>query len=173
MKSQAGNPGDDHQKAMAPDSEAHIAPVASHDHAARHVIIIGFGLSGRTAVNAVIEHGISYAVIETNPDTVMRCTKGGLHIILGDARQPGVLKQADIERATDVAVTVPADGIALAVVEQVHKLNPSARIIARCTFVSGGMEAHRLGASEVVTAESVVANEFGRVISRALGEQSE
>jgi voltage-gated potassium channel Kch len=55
------------------------------------------------------------------------------------------------------------------VVEAARKMNPSARIIARCTFVSGGLEATRRGADEVVIAEQVVAAEFGRMMGAAIG----
>ena len=143
-------------------------PLSSAADRPRHVVIVGFGLSGRTTVNSVIEHHISYTVIETNPATVERCTPGGLNIILGDARDPEILRRAGIERATDIAVTVPEDQVTLDVVEQARKLNPQARIIARCTFVSGGMEAARRGADDVITAEQVVASEFGRTIAAAL-----
>ena len=142
--------------------------VAKSSSAGRHVVIVGFGVSGRTTVNSVIEHGLSYCVIETNEETVQRCERGGLHILFGDARDPEILRQAGIERASDVAVTVPADQITLAVVEQARKLNATAKIIARCTFVSGGLEAHRRGADEVVIVEQVVATEFGRVVSAAM-----
>lgn len=135
---------------------------------ARHVIIVGFGLAGRSVANAVIAQGVSYTVIETNPITVGRCTPGGLAIIEGDARRPDVLRRAGIDRATDVAITMPNDSIALEIVQQARLMNPSARIIARCTFVSGGMEAHRKGADETVIAEQVVATAFGKSISDAL-----
>jgi monovalent cation:H+ antiporter-2, CPA2 family len=138
------------------------APTAA---AARHVIIIGFGLSGRAVVNTVIEQGVSYTVIERNEQVVDRCRPGGLHIIRGDAREGDVLRQAGIERATEVTVTVPNDAEAFAIVEQARKLTPTARIIARCTFVSGGIEAARRGASDTVIAEQVVAAEFARVMA--------
>jgi voltage-gated potassium channel Kch len=131
----------------------------------RHVIIVGFGLSGRSAVNHGSEQGASYTVIETNADVVDRCTLGGLRIIVGDARDPSVLREAGIERATDVAITVPNDEITLEVLDQARLLNPAARIIARCTFVSSGMEATRRGADETIVAEQVVATEFGKVIA--------
>jgi voltage-gated potassium channel len=135
----------------------------------RHVIIVGFGLSGRSSANAVEDRpGVSLAVIETNPGTVARCTKAGLNIILGDARDESVLRQAGIERATDVAVTVPSDPITLDIVALARKLNPTARIIARVTFVSGGLAATQRGADEVVIAEQVVATEFGRVMAQTL-----
>ena len=114
------------------------------------------------------DHNLSLAVIETNPATVTRCTKAGLNIVLGDARDPAVLQRAGIERATDIAVTVPSDEITLAVVDAARKLNSTAHIIARCTFVSGGLEAHRRGANQVVIAEQVVAAEFGRVMDAAI-----
>ena len=136
--------------------------------AERHVIIVGFGLSGRAVVNHVIEQGVSYTVIETNPVTVLRCTPGGLNIVEGDARRPDVLRRAGIDRATDLAVTIPNDGITLEVVEQARYMSPKLRIIARCTFVSGGMEATRRGADETVISEQVVAAEFGRMIAAAL-----
>jgi CPA2 family monovalent cation:H+ antiporter-2 len=134
----------------------------------RHVIVVGFGLSGRSVVNTVIEAGVSYMVIETNPVTVTRCMPGGLNIILGDARKPDILRRAGIERATDVAITMPNDSIVLEIVEQARVMNPSVRIIARCTFVSGGMEAQKKGADETVIAEQVVASEFGKAITAAL-----
>jgi monovalent cation:H+ antiporter-2, CPA2 family len=130
----------------------------------RHVIIAGFGLSGRSCANVLIERGISICVIEKNPETVTRCAKAGLRIIEGDASNAEILAQAGIERATEVAVTIPDDEAALRTVETARKLNPRARIVARCAFVSGGMEAHRCGANEVVVAEQVVANEFSRVM---------
>ena len=138
----------------------------------RHVIIVGFGLSGRSVANSVIGKGVSYVVIELNPATVERCTPGGLNIIEGDARDAELLRQAGIERATDIAVTIPDDAATLDVVEQARRLNPSARIIARCTYVSGGMEAARRGADDTVIAEQVVASEFARAISAAMESRS-
>src|SRR5688572_14416959 len=153
---------------VAPRGPATPAPAATPAEAARHVIVVGFGLAGRAAVNNVIEQGISYTVIESNEEVVNRCLPGGLHIIRGDARDPAVLREAGIARATDVAVTIPDDQTTLAVVEQARGLNATARIIARCTFVSGGMEAARLGADDTVIAEQVVAAEFGRIMLAAL-----
>src|SRR5687767_5112990 len=134
------------------------------DARARHVIICGFGLSGRSCANALLEQGVSICVIEKNPETVARCQKGGLQIMSGDATDPEVLRQAGIERATEIAIAVPDDDEGLRIIDTARSLSQSVHIIARCTFVSGGFEAHRRGANEIVVAEQVVATEFGRVV---------
>ena len=134
----------------------------------RHVIVVGFGLSGRSVVNSVIEQNVSYTVIETNPVTVNRCLPGGLQIIQGDARKPDILRRAGIDRATDLAITMPNDSIVIEIVQQAKHMNPAVRVIARCTFVSDGMEAHKQGADETVIAEQVVAGAFGRAITSSL-----
>lgn len=132
--------------------------------ALHHVVIAGFGLSGRACANVLLAKGISICVIEKNQATVDRCQAGGLQIIGGDASDPEILKRAGIERATEVAVTIPDDATTLRIVEQARGLNKTAHIVARCTYVSGGMEATRKGANQVVVAEQVVASEFGRVM---------
>jgi voltage-gated potassium channel Kch len=131
----------------------------------RYVIIVGFGLSGRSCANALIAQNIPICVIEKNEVTVDRCAAAGLCIISGDATDPKVLGAADIGRATEIAITIPDDQSTLRVVEQARKLSPSIHIIARCEFVSAGMEAQRRGANEVVVAEQLAANEFARVMT--------
>ena len=61
---------------------------------ARHVIVVGFGLSGRAAANVMEEQNISVSVIEMNTEVVSRCAKAGLHIIEGDAREEDTLRHA-------------------------------------------------------------------------------
>src|SRR5436309_1945007 len=133
--------------------ESERVRTAANDGRPRYAIIAGFGLSGRSCANVMIEQGVEICVIEKNAVTVERCALSGLRIIGGDASDPRTLRLAGIDRATEVAVTIPNDDAAMRVVEVVHQMNPCAHIIARCTFVSGGMEAHKRGANEVVVAE--------------------
>jgi voltage-gated potassium channel Kch len=137
---------------------------------ARHAIIAGFGVPGRLVAESLRRRGMSYCVIEMNPITVDRCEHSGVPIIAGDAREEQTLRRAGIERATLIAITLPDEGIALAAIAEARRLNPHARIIARLSYTSAGLEAARRGASDVIVAEQTVAREFSRLIEGALDE---
>jgi voltage-gated potassium channel Kch len=131
-----------------------------------HAIIAGFGLSGRSAANALIARNIPICVIERNADTVRRCSIAGLAIFHGDATDEALMRRAGIESAVLFAATMPNDPAVLEAVALARRLNPGIRIVARCEYVSTGMRAERKGADEVVIAEKVVATEFGRAVER-------
>ena len=131
-----------------------------------HAVIAGFGVPGRAAGEALAARQIPFCVIELNPRTVERCAHVGVHIIAGDVCDEQTLRRAGVERATLLVLAVPSDPAVLEAVRIARSLNPSLRIIARCRFISSGMEAHRRGADEVVVEEQVVAMEFIRLLER-------
>jgi voltage-gated potassium channel Kch len=110
----------------------------------------------------MVGRGIPFVVIEANEKIVTRCGKGGTQIIHGDVRNEQLLLQAGIDRASIFAIAIPAECAAVEAVALARRLNPSIRIIARCSYISGGLEATRRGADETIVAEEVVAREFVR-----------
>ena len=130
----------------------------------RRVVIAGYGIPGRFVAEYCDRHNIPFVVIERNPTIVLRCQTAGTRIIQGDSRDAAVLRDAGVELSTDLAITLPDDVAVLDTIATARRLNPSIRIIARATFVSGGIEATRRGADEVVVAEQAVAHEFARQI---------
>ena len=149
----------------APDNNKPSPPAVP---AGGHAIIVGFGLSGRATANALIARGVPLYVIERNGETVRRCTTAGLRIVEGDATDEQVLRKAGIETAVLFAATMPNDHATLEAVSLARRLNPDVRILARCEYVSTGMKAARRGADEVVVAEQVIANEFGRLVAAVM-----
>jgi voltage-gated potassium channel Kch len=125
-------------------------------------IIAGFGVPGRAVAEWMAIHHIPYTVVEQNQQIVERCGATGTPIIGGDIRDENTLRQAGIEKATIFAITVPVEAVVLAAVRIARRLNPRLHIIARCTYISGGLEAHRLGANETIVAEEIAAREFVR-----------
>jgi monovalent cation:H+ antiporter-2, CPA2 family len=135
----------------------------------RRVIIAGYGIPGRFVAEFCDRQQIPYVVIERNPTIVLRCQSAGTRIIEGDSRDADTLRDANIAEATDIAITLPDDIGVLDTIATARRLNPGIRIIARATYVSGGMEATKRGADEIIVAEQVVAEEFARAIGAKRG----
>lgn len=125
-----------------------------------HAVIAGFGVPGRAVADLLHARGISFCVIEKNDETVERCRKSGLCMVEGDAGDENALFRAGIDRAILFACTVPNDQSMYDAVLTARRLNSTMRIIARCRFVSSGIEATRRGADEVIVEEQVVAQAF-------------
>lgn len=110
------------------------------------------------------DRGVPFCVIELNPRTVDRCAHNGMHMVSGDIRDERTLRWAGIERAVLFAVAVPDEQAVLQAVSLARAMNPKLRIMARCHFISAGMEARRRGADEVVVEEQIVGEEFVRLL---------
>jgi voltage-gated potassium channel Kch len=148
---------------MSTDDDDHNPPDVAG--LSGHAVIAGFGVPGRAVADLVHAQGMSFCVIEKNDATIERCRKAGLCMVEGDAGDAAVLRKAGLDRATLFACTVPDDKAMLAAVEEARRVNPALRIIARCRYVSSGVQAKAHGADEVVVEEQAVAQGFEAMLT--------
>lgn len=127
-------------------------------------IIAGFGLPGRSVSEELDHQKIPYTVIEVNPEVVFRCAKGGRHMVLGDVRDPAILESAGIGSVDVVALMMPVEHAVVEAARVIRRLRPDARILARTTYLSVGMEMKELGVTNVVIAEEVVARASAEIV---------
>lgn len=132
-------------------TEGYIVP------ATPHVIVAGYGVPGRAVVELLEQRGINHCIVERNPATVTRCNHVGVPIIAGDIIDEDTMRQAHIETAWLLILTVPDDTVAVVATALARKLNPSIRVVTRCHYISAGLKARQQGAEAVVVAEQVVA----------------
>ncbi len=118
-----------------------------------HIIIVGYGLAGRNIAKAATEAGISYNVIELNPNTVKVESDKGTPIFYGDASQEEILEHAKLHDARAILITGADYNSAKGIVENIHRLSPSIPIIIRTRFMTQALELRNLGASEVIVEE--------------------
>ncbi len=137
-----------------------------------HVVVAGYGVPGRVVGDFLTSHHITYCVIELNTQVVHRCAPV-VPIIEGDVTNESVLRRAGIERCTLFAITVPSDPAVLEAISIARRLNPTVRIMARCRFISTGMEARRRGANQVVIEEQAVAEHFLRALQKEADADSD
>jgi CPA2 family monovalent cation:H+ antiporter-2 len=132
------------------------------------VIIVGFGLPGRFVAEILDARKLPYCVIELNPTNAASIAACRKHVVCGDARDPALLRQAGIESARFLAVTLPDERVVIEVLQIARSINPSIRMMARCNYTSSGLKAEKAGAFAVVVEEQIVALEFAKLISSNL-----
>jgi monovalent cation:H+ antiporter-2, CPA2 family len=129
-----------------------------------HLVIIGYGVTGRNLARTARRAGIDYTIIELNPDLVVETRKQGEPVIFGDATGEGVLTHAGIPTAR-IAVVAINDPVAVRkIVSICRSLSPELIVIVRTRYVSE-VEALRVeGADEVIAEEFETSVEIFTVV---------
>jgi voltage-gated potassium channel Kch len=136
------------------------------------VIIAGFGLPGRWVADIFDRHHIEYVIIEKNPETVEVQRKLGRKVVEGDVADAETLRQAGIEEASVLALTVPDEEAVLQATRLARAMRPGIYIVARTTYSSAGLRATQMGADDVVKAEQAVARQFYEMMLRRVGRHN-
>lgn len=130
-----------------------------------HVIIVGFGVSGRNVAKSCRLAGVGYSILEMNPDTVRDEKKRGEPIHYGDATHVSILQHLRIGSAKTIAILVNDTIAARRIVQIARESNPNLYIIVRARYMQEIELMHKLGADEIIP------DEFGtsvEVFSRVL-----
>ncbi len=118
-----------------------------------HVVIVGFGLSGRNLARVLKEASISYVIIELSGESVRRALRDGEPVLFGDATRRDILEHAGIARAR-VAVFAISDLEAVRrSIQFARHLNPGLHIIVRTRMVAEIEDLRRHGADQVFAEE--------------------
>lgn len=134
-----------------------------------HIIIIGYGLTGRNVSRSARIAGVPYNIIEMNPDTVKREKKKGEMIIYGDAAQPDVLNRVGIDAARVLVIGINDPFAVQQIVRLAREMNPGIYIIARTRFMGEVNTLIDLGADEVIPEEFETSVEiFSRILHKYL-----
>jgi len=120
---------------------------------ADHLIIIGYGITGKNLARAARIGAIPYVILELNPDTVRGERARGEPICFGDATADGVLSHVGIERARIVVIAINDPVAVRKITGLCRQLNPSASIIVRTRYVSEIAALRDLGADDVIAEE--------------------
>jgi CPA2 family monovalent cation:H+ antiporter-2 len=131
-----------------------------------HIIIAGYGVTGKSVSRAAELTGIPYVVIDLNPEIIKQEKAARrTRVIFGDAVQEEILEYAGIRKARTLVVVVSEEIAIPRIVHRARSLSSSVYIIARTRHIRHAKKLLDLGADEVVSEEFEAARE---IFTRAL-----
>jgi CPA2 family monovalent cation:H+ antiporter-2 len=151
---------------------AAAGPPARIEVAARgapRVLLVGYGLTGRTIAGVLRAAKIPYCAVDANPQNVQRARRGGDSVVYGDATHPTLLRRIGAEGARVVAVAISDPLATRSVVSHLHSLAPRAQIIARTRYVADSDKLYQAGASAVVAEEFEATLDMMNAVGRVAG----
>ncbi|NMB79980.1 MAG: potassium transporter KefB, partial [Methanomicrobiales archaeon] len=138
-----------------------------HPERKDHLVIIGYGVTGRNLARAARHGQIPYSIVELNPDLVTEARLEGEPVIFGDATSEGVLNHAGV-RSARIAVIAINDPVATRkITAHVRHLNENVIITVRTRYVNEMEALYLAGADEVIAEEFETSVEiFTRVLHK-------
>ena len=116
-----------------------------------HVIVCGYGRTGRQAVLELKQSQEPFVVVEWNPDGLANVAEDRVLHVLGDASKDEVLERAGIGRARALISAVDSDERNVYIVLTARSINPGLYIVARSSHPDSAEKLRRAGADRVVS----------------------
>lgn len=116
-----------------------------------HVIVCGYGRTGRQAGIELAQSQQPFVVIEWNPDGLASVEQDRVLHVLGDASSDEVLGRAGIRRARALISAVDSDERNVYIVLTARSLRPDLYIVARSSHPDSADKLRRAGADRVVS----------------------
>ena len=122
-----------------------------------HVIVCGGGETGRAIARELLATRTPFVVIEMDPgqEPALRKLGPDFLYILGDATDPGVMREAHVETARGLIACMPSDKDNLFTMLTARELNPQVRIVTRVGSEDSRSKLLRAGADAVVSSKTI------------------
>lgn len=127
----------------------------------QRIVLAGFGDSGRAVYDALSGSGSRLTVLDIEQTDQVD--------VVGDAREPAVLEEAEIEEADALVLTVADDTTAIFTTLIARELHPDLRIIVRTNEEGDVEKLYRAGADYVQSLATV----SGRMLASTVFEDEE
>jgi voltage-gated potassium channel len=129
-----------------------------------HVVIVGYGTKGRSAVETLISNGTerdSIVVVDKGGSSVSDAHSDGLAVVTGDATRREVLQRAGVADASHVIITTDRDDSNVLATLTVRQLNANAYIVASVREEENSPLMKQSGANSVITSSDAVGRLLG------------
>jgi len=142
-----------------------------------HVVVVGYGTKGRSAVETLIGNGQDrdhIVVVDSGQVALQDAHADGLAVVTGDATRRDVLRRAGVGRASQVIITTDRDDSNVLATLTVRQLNPDAWIVSAVREQENAPLMRQSGADSVITSSDAVGRLLGlSTLSPTLGSVME
>ena len=146
-------------------------------HMDEHVVVIGYGTKGRSAVETLVKNGVnkeSIVIVDPSQTALGDAHADGIAVVTGDATRREVLRRAGVQRAKQVIITTDRDDSTVLCTLNVRQLNPSTYVVAAVREENNVELVRQSGADSVITSSDAVGRLLGlSTLSPNLGEVME
>jgi CPA2 family monovalent cation:H+ antiporter-2 len=133
------------------------------------VIIAGFGRVGQNTAQGLQDAGISFHILEVDPEVVQQAKCDKNICTFGDASNLHVLTKVDLKKAKIMVVTFPDPVAVLTTTKNALSINPNLKIIARAHRTRDVEQLKKIGVTELISPEYEASLEFIRRILHTTG----
>jgi len=133
-------------------------------HMDEHVVVIGYGTKGRSAVETLINNGVpreSIVIVDPSQAALGDAHADGLAVVTGDATRREVLRRAGVQRAQQVIITTNRDDSTVLCALNVRQLNPDTYVVAAVREQNNVQLVRQSGANSVITSSDAVGRLLG------------
>ncbi len=116
-----------------------------------HVIICGYGRTGKEITDQLRSEKISTLIIEKDLTRKTEAEEKGFNVLMADATMDDTLLLAGIKNCRSLVVTLPSDAANLYVILSAKALNNNCRLIARAATEEAANKLKLAGANAVVS----------------------
>lgn len=129
----------------------HLTTIATHAMAVqKHVLVCGFGHTGRNLCQLLAQQNISYIALDVNSEVVTEAVLEGHRVEMGDSYQLSTLMSAGLNRASAVVVSFDDTVTSLKVLEVVRQHAPQVPVLVRTRDAHDMVLLKQSGAHEVI-----------------------
>jgi voltage-gated potassium channel len=133
---------------------------------ADHHIVCGYGRVGRRVADELLAAGHEVVVVDQNPDALDRARETRVPLVVGDAAEDEVLREAGVERARSLVACSDNDAANTFIILTAKGIRPDLSVVARASTEAAGPKLERAGADLVVSPYSSAARQIANAVVR-------
>lgn len=118
-----------------------------------HIVIAGYGISGRMIASALKSVNVEYVILDMNAESVALAQKAGEVAYYADVTSEEALHHAHVEHAKAFVLTINDPGAAMRAIDTLKRVAPKVPMLVRARFVTEQATLIKQGATDVVSAE--------------------